>query len=196
MRGNQLHSKWEIWFCHHTTYLLCEAVHITTTAEDRVTLSWSNGNSSWEPGYYTHKNIRYLSFRIRYNYFNLNAKIASVFLIWESLIDSKDLYPTKSRIRILECHLKFIFSEKATKFCEVSTLLLSYVVPVKSKVEISQNFVAFLEQYSSFSGWCIGTPGNIKFYSGCCCHILNSYLENISTHCEAVSCKVSTYDFQ
>ena len=35
----------------------CEIVHITTTAEDRVTLSWSNGNSSWEPGYYTHKNI-------------------------------------------------------------------------------------------------------------------------------------------
>ena len=40
-------------------------------------------------------------------------------------------------------HVKFIYSEKATKFCEISTLLLSYVVPVKSKVEISQNFVAF-----------------------------------------------------
>ena len=39
----------------------------------------------------------------------------------------------------------FIYSEKATKFCEISTLLLSYVVPVKSKVEISQNFVAFSE---------------------------------------------------
>ena len=31
----------------------------------------------------------------------------------------------------------FIYSEKATKFCEISTLILSYVVPVKSKVEIS-----------------------------------------------------------
>ena len=38
--------------------------------------------------------------------------------------------------------LKFIYSEKATKFCEIST---SYVLPVKSKVEISQNFVAFSE---------------------------------------------------
>ena len=38
--------------------------------------------------------------------------------------------------------LKFIYSEKATKFCEISTVDLSYVVPVKSKVEISQNFVA------------------------------------------------------
>jgi hypothetical protein len=39
--------------------------------------------------------------------------------------------------------LKFIYSEKATKFCEISTLLLSYVMPVKSKVDILQNFVAF-----------------------------------------------------
>ena len=38
--------------------------------------------------------------------------------------------------------LKFIYSEKATKFCEISTLLLSYAVPVKSNVEISQkNFL-------------------------------------------------------
>ena len=41
--------------------------------------------------------------------------------------------------------LKFIYSEKATKFYEISTLLLSYVVPVKSEVEISQDFVAFSE---------------------------------------------------
>ena len=33
---------------------------------------------------------------------------------------------------------KFIYSEKATKFCEIFTLLLSYVVPVKSKVKIFQ----------------------------------------------------------
>ena len=41
--------------------------------------------------------------------------------------------------------IKFRYSEKATKFCEMSNLLLSYVVPFKSKVEISQNFVAFSE---------------------------------------------------
>ena len=46
--------------------------------------------------------------------------------------------------------LKFIYSEKATKFCEISTSLLSYVVPVKSKVEISQNFMAFSE-YMNFT---------------------------------------------
>ena len=47
------------------------------------------------------------------------------------------------------CLLKFIYFEEATKFCETSTLLLSYVVPVKNKVEISQNFVAFSE-YMNF----------------------------------------------
>ena len=42
-------------------------------------------------------------------------------------------------------YIKFIYSEKATKFCEISTLDLSYVVPVKSTVQILQNFVAFSE---------------------------------------------------
>ena len=42
---------------------------------------------------------------------------------------------------------KFIYSEKAKKICEI--VLLFYVVPVKSKAEISQNFVAFSE-YMSF----------------------------------------------
>ena len=41
--------------------------------------------------------------------------------------------------------VKFIYSEKATKFCEILTLLLPYVVPVKSKVKISQDCVAFSE---------------------------------------------------
>ena len=46
--------------------------------------------------------------------------------------------------------LKFIYSEEATKFCEISTLDLSYVVTVKSTVEISQTFVAFSE-YMNFN---------------------------------------------
>ncbi len=45
---------------------------------------------------------------------------------------------------------KFVYSEKATKFCEISTLLLSTVHTDKSKVEISQNFVAFSE-YMNFN---------------------------------------------
>ena len=45
--------------------------------------------------------------------------------------------------------VKFIYSEKATKFCEISILNLTRVHAVKSKVEISQNFVAFSE-YMNF----------------------------------------------
>ena len=45
--------------------------------------------------------------------------------------------------------LKFVYSEKAKKFCEIFTLLLSTVNTDKRKVEISQNFVAFSE-YMNF----------------------------------------------
>ena len=48
----------------------------------------------------------------------------------------------------------FIYSEKTTKFCEISTLDLSYVVTVKSTLEILQNFVAFSE-YMNFKTWYI-----------------------------------------
>ena len=41
--------------------------------------------------------------------------------------------------------LKFLDSKKTTKFCEISTVDLSYVVTVKSTMESLQNFVAFSE---------------------------------------------------
>ena len=50
--------------------------------------------------------------------------------------------------------VKFIYFEKATKFCEIFTLHLTTVYTVKSKVKISQNFVVFSE-YMNF---------NIKYY--------------------------------
>ena len=37
--------------------------------------------------------------------------------------------------------LKFVYSEKATKFCKISTLLLCTVHTDKSKGEISQNYL-------------------------------------------------------
>ena len=54
-----------------------------------------------------------------------------------------------TKYAILIVVLKFIYSEKAAKFCQIFTLLLSYVVPVKSKVKISQNLVAF-SKYINF----------------------------------------------
>ena len=46
--------------------------------------------------------------------------------------------------------IKFIYFEKATNFFEISTLLLTGTTYDKSKVKISQNFVAFSE-YMNFS---------------------------------------------
>ena len=46
--------------------------------------------------------------------------------------------------------LKFIYSEKATKLCEIFTLLLTVCTVVKSKVKISKNCVAFSE-YMNFT---------------------------------------------
>ena len=45
--------------------------------------------------------------------------------------------------------LKFICSEKASNFCKIPTVDLSYLVTVKSTVKISQNFVA-LSEYMNF----------------------------------------------
>ena len=46
--------------------------------------------------------------------------------------------------------VKFRYSEKATKFCEISALLFSVCTVDKSKVEISKIFVAFSE-YTNFT---------------------------------------------
>ena len=46
--------------------------------------------------------------------------------------------------------IKFVYSEKATKFGEIFTLLLSTVHADKSKVKISPNFVVFSE-YMNFN---------------------------------------------
>ena len=45
--------------------------------------------------------------------------------------------------------VKFIYSEKATKFCKIFPLLLTVCTVVKSKGKISHNFVAFSE-YMNF----------------------------------------------
>ena len=43
--------------------------------------------------------------------------------------------------------VKFIYSEKATKFSKIFTLLLSYVVPIKSKVKISKKKILAFSEY-------------------------------------------------
>ena len=57
-------------------------------------------------------------------------------------------------IYILVNSVKFIHSEKATKFCEISPLLLTAVHKVKSKGNISQKFVVFSEYLNFMSSRC------------------------------------------
>ena len=64
--------------------------------------------------------------------------------------------------------VKCIYSEKAKKFCEIFTLLFSYVVPVKSKVKILQNFVAF----SDYMNFIVKSSG-----LRACCHAIIVLLE-------------------
>ena len=71
----------------------------------------------------------------------------SIYSEWRTLTTSQNSGISTYSVfgRCAERYVKFIYSEKATKVCEISTVLLSYVAPVKSKVEILQNFVAFSE---------------------------------------------------
>ena len=69
--------------------------------------------------------------------FSKNAEFFSTGLV-AKLAQKAELCITKSL-------LKFIHSEKATKFSEISSLLLNVCTVVKSKVKILQNFVAFSE---------------------------------------------------
>ena len=68
--------------------------------------------------------------------------------------------------------LKFIYSEKATKFCEIFTLLLTVCTVVKSKVKIFQNLVAFSEYMNFTNSKAVGS-----FQFEVCMH-LNSIVVN------------------
>ena len=64
---------------------------------------------------------------------------------------------------ILVCIVKFIYSEKAAKICEIFPLLLTGTPQDKSEVKISQNFVAFSENMN-FNNQprpfvCLAVPG-------------------------------------
>ena len=61
--------------------------------------------------------------------------------------------------------LNFIYSEKATKFCEIYLLLLTTVHTVKSKGKISQNFVAFSEYMNFKDSVVYGQPPPLRAHS-------------------------------
>ena len=89
--------------------------------------------------------------------FNLEFRYDGIWLRYE-LINCKWI---KMYIYLCLTLLKFIYSEKVTKVCKISTLDLSYVVTVKSTVEISQKLVSFseLESWGSEE-----TPSTTPFF--------------------------------
>ena len=60
--------------------------------------------------------------------------------------------------------LKFIYSEKAKKFCKISTLLLSVCTVDKIKVEIWQNFV-HVSEYTNFKLASIGLTKTLELWA-------------------------------
>ena len=90
--------------------------------------------------------------------------------------------------------LKFIYSEKATKFCEISNVDLSYVVPVQSKVEISQNFVAFSEYMIFINS--INRRGNVSPLATSDPHVLKFYYILVCILVATHKTKVQTKQFQ
>ena len=85
--------------------------------------------TTWENETKTHHNARFIDEK---------AQIKSLMFFFVSFLSSE-----------LQDLIKFIYFEKATKFCEIFNLLLSYVAQVKSKVKISKSIVAFSE-YMNF----------------------------------------------
>ena len=70
-------------------------------------------------------------------------------LLLKKTTRSNDVLISNYGIPLLN-NIKFIYSEKATKFFEIFPLLLTVCNVVKSKGKISQNFVAFSE-YMNFN---------------------------------------------
>ena len=89
----------------------------------------------------------------------------------------------------------FIYSEKATNVCENFTVDLSYVVLVKSTVEILQNFVAFSE-YMNFKD-----VTTLSVLQGFCWAIItiigtfkSKFIHKAGTTWECKFCKVDFVD--
>ena len=81
----------------------------------------------------------------------LHIHIAASFLNHRLLKIVHFFFPAAAALAVCwAALLKFVHSEKAANFCEICTVDFSYVVTIKSKIEISKIFVAFSE-YMNFT---------------------------------------------
>ena len=94
--------------------------------------------------------LRFCTFDVQYSVQCTSLMNSTGFnLFYEVLCTAIKLGPlaisTRQPLPSSQRTLKFTNSEKATKLCEISTLLSTGTIQEKRKVEISQNFVAFSE---------------------------------------------------
>ena len=115
-------------------------------------------------------NSRYVS--LKFENVKMSQPKAEVSMKESWLVSAKDSASSVWTSLEWRKFLKFIYSEKATRFCEISILLLTVCTVVKSKLEISQKFVAFSE-YMNF------TIVN-KFLKNACTLLIFSKVDKIS----------------
>ena len=87
---------------------------------------------------------------------SVTTKTGVSFAYWKGQTEKQEfakLYDFSEVLNLISARfLKFIYSEKATQFCKISSLFLTVCTAGKSKVKILQNFVAFYE-YTNFTNW-------------------------------------------
>ena len=99
-------------------------------------------------------NCALLSQKVNAHEDNLSFKVLGVRYL-STVISNKRLVSSCPVLLVGKTLLKFIYSEMATKFCEIFPLILTTVHTFKSKGKISQNFVAFSECMNFICTLCI-----------------------------------------
>ena len=132
------------------THSLMITAHMQTTENNYSWLATTQNGHIFFETHLNNTNMITLFFLCKYGHMYVCNNNPLVFIVYYPLMVSwfkqhwGKLFFEVTFFTIL---VMFIYSEKATKFCKISTVDLSYVSPVKSMVEISQNFCGLLRIY-------------------------------------------------
>ena len=89
---------------------------------------------------------------------------------------------------IFDPYVDFKYSEKAIKFCKIFNLFLTVCTAVKSKVKISQNFVAFSEYMNFIGTLCLQillrVPVRVIYNASVCCRQVDTQASSSGTQQE------------
>ena len=81
---------------------------------------------------------------------DMQSEILFEFAIFKSQ-DSKTTFKQNPTCFYTRLPVKFVYPEKTTNFCEISIVDLSYLVTIKSTIEILQNYVVAVSEYMNFT---------------------------------------------